>query len=74
MNEENNQYEYNDVCYSTCPEETTEISTGSYICDLNCMHFNKYLFVGQTICISPKPDNYYIIDPTVNTIASCHTY
>ena len=34
MNEENNQYEYNDVCYSTCPEETNEISTGSYICDL----------------------------------------
>ena len=42
------QYEYKDICYSTCPQDTTESPTNSHLCELNCKYFDKYLIVGQT--------------------------
>ena len=69
----NYKYEYNNICYPSCPIDTYEININSYICELKCKPNNKYFNYEKTQCIERIPDGYYCNDNLINTIEKCHS-
>ena len=69
----NYKYEYKNICYQSCPTDTTNSSSHPYKCELNCKHFNKYFNEEGTACISTIPEGYYCNNNETNTISRCHS-
>ena len=67
------KFEYNGDCYNECPPNTINSSSNTYICELNCKHFNKYFNLERTACIQNIEEGYYCDNEDLNTIAQCHT-
>jgi surface protein len=61
------KYEYDNICYSSCPLKTEPESATSHIC-VECLHYYNY---EQTDCISSIDDGYYLNDTTKKTIDKC---
>ena len=68
VNDNENQYEYNDICYSTCPDGTTTNYTNDNICKYIC---EKYYNYEQTSCIEELPMGYYLNNSKLRTIDKC---
>ena len=63
------KYEYKDICYSACPQNTSP--TNSNLCEIICnapYYYNYY----RNECISDIPEGYYNDDPTGRTIDKCY--
>ena len=70
--DENYRYEYNYICYESCPKRTNVISDNIYLCkDLMCEYKNKYYNYNQRECIDNIPDRYYLNDSIEKTIDEC---
>ena len=65
--ESTHKYEYNNVCYSSCPNKTEPDSATSFLC-VDC---KKYYNYDQTSCIDEIPFGYYNNDTTKKTIDKC---
>ena len=68
--ETNFKYEFNHICYETCPLYTHKSSTDEYICeeDLMC----KYTNMDRTECYDAIIEGYYLKDPNQNILDKCH--
>ena len=71
----NELYEYNNICYSECPENTYISPDNEYLClkKLNCEQYNKYYNYENTSCINNIPQGYYVNDKIKKTIDKCHS-
>ena len=69
-------YEYNNICYSECPENTYISPNNPNLClkILNCEKYNKYYNYEKTSCINSIPQGYYVNDDINKTIDKCHSY
>ena len=69
-----NQYEYNNICYEKCPDNTHKSLKNEYLCekDLNCELLNKYYSYDKSTCIDEIPLGYFNNDTIYNTIDKCH--
>ena len=65
------KFEYNNVCYSACPQYWTA-SSNDHKCKLNCVHFNLYFNYEQTDCISSIPKGYYLQNEDNKILGKCH--
>ena len=69
----NNLYEYNNICYDTCPNGTINSSDYPYKCvDENHMICDNYYNYEQTGCISAIPTGFFVNDTALKTIDKCH--
>ena len=70
------KYEYNNMCYSKCPENTHSSSKNEFLCEdnikINCKNLGKYYNYNQTFCIDEIPEGYFLNDTKKNTIDKCH--
>ena len=68
------RYEYNNICYEECPENTHKSLKNEYLCekDLNCELINKYYNYDKSACINKVPLGYFNNDTKYNTIDKCH--
>ena len=66
------RYEYNYICYESCPKRTNVITENKYLCkDLMCENKNKYYNYSQMECLDTIPDRYYLNDSVEKTIDEC---
>ena len=65
------KYEYNNICYTSCPNGTHSLMYNQNLCvkDLEC---EKYFNYEQTECINEVPIGYYLNDSLKKTIDKCH--
>ena len=68
-------YEYNNICYMNCPDNTNISPLNSFLCleKLNCAKLNKYLNYEKTQCIDKIPEGYYLKDEILKIIDICHS-
>ena len=68
------KYEYNNICYQKCPNNTHKSLNNEYLCekDLNCELLNKYYSYDKSTCLDEVPLGYFINDTKSNTIDKCH--
>ena len=70
LNEPSHSYEYNNMCYSSCPNGTKIKSDNEKQCeDILCK--NNYYNYNQTACIDKIPQGYYLNDSYLRTIDKC---
>ena len=71
-NDDTYKYEYNNLCYFSCPNGTHSSSNNKYIClkDLECEN-DKYYNYNHTSCIDYIPEGYYLNDSEFITIDIC---
>ena len=64
------KYEYNNICYETCPNGTHNSDKNEYICekDLIC---SKYYNYNHSKCLNYIPDGFYLNDSNLKTISKC---
>ena len=68
--DENNMYEYDNQCYSSCPSGTHKINEESYKCGkLSCDILYSY---DRAECITEPPIGFYINSTEDKTIDKCH--
>ena len=69
-----NKYEYNNLCFESCPENTHISPNNNHTCeeDLNCEKLNKYYNYEKTSCINNIPEGYFINNESLKTIDKCH--
>ena len=67
LNDDLYQYEYNNICYLSCPNGTKN-SANSNLCKPLC---EKYYNYQQTECIDDIPLGYYLNDSNLKTIDKC---
>ena len=67
------KFEYNNICYKSCPKRTNIISDNTNLCkDLFCeKKDNKYYNFNQTLCISKIPIGFYLNNSIEKTIDEC---
>ena len=63
----NYPYEYNNICYKTCPSNTFISSNNYYLCVDSCNYYNE----NKTICIDNIPEGYYLNDSFSKIIKKC---
>ena len=63
------QYEYNNKCYSTCPEGTQPSSNNLCLKTLECSIYSN---IDKTECFDEIPVGYYIFDEQQKIIDKCH--
>jgi len=65
------KFEYDNICYKSCPNGTHNSSINEYICedDLICENYYNYNY---TACIDDIPEGYYLNDTTHKTIDKCN--
>ena len=61
------KYEYNNKCYSNCPDGTISSEDNEYICKV-CKYYN----MDKTKCFNTIPEGYFLSDNTQNLIDKCH--
>ena len=66
------KYEYNNICYQSCPKKTNYLSDNEYLCqDLLCEEtVNNYYNYNQNKCIV-NIDGFYVNDTIEKTIDKC---
>ena len=65
-------YEYESICYESCPKRTNVLPENKYLCkDLKCEYKNEYYNFSQMECLNYIPDRYYVNDSIENTIDEC---
>ena len=64
------KFEYNNLCYQSCPNGTHNLSFKDYICekDLICDNYYNYNY---TDCIDEIPEGYYLNSSDLKTIDKC---
>ena len=64
-------YEYNNLCYNNCPENTHKSSRDEYLCedDLVC---EKYYNLDKSECIDEILEGYYLKDYQQKIVDRCH--
>ena len=64
------KFEYNNLCYKSCPNGTHNSSYNDYICeeDLICDNYYNYNY---TDCIDDIPEDYYLNSSDLKTIDKC---
>ena len=67
LNDDLYQYEYNNICYLSCPNGTKN-SANSNLCQPLCQKYYNYQ---QTECIDEIPLGYYLNDSNLKTIDKC---
>ena len=66
----NYSYEYNDICFNSCPNNTHKSSYNEYLCEDNLIcetYFNYY----HNECLYEIPDGFYLNDSFKKTIDKC---
>ena len=66
------RYEYNNICYITCPENTHISPINNFLCIDDCEKINKYYNYEQTSCIYKIPEGYFVNNTSLKTIDKCH--
>ena len=68
INDNRYKFEYNNICYSSCPFGTYE---NNYTCNqtLTCENFYNY---NHTQCLEFIPEGYYLNDSLSKTLDRCH--
>ena len=71
-NDDEYRYEYNNICYKSCPKRTNNITNNEFLCeDLLCEEKNNYYYnYNQNKCIS-NIDGFYVNDTIEKTIDKC---
>ena len=70
-NNENDMFEYNGICYESCPNGTYFSLSNNYLCeDIICENYYNY---EHTECIDSIPEGYYLNDSIRKTIEKCDT-
>ena len=69
--ETDNQYEYNTICYDTCPENTHISDDNQFICkrDLICKYYHNS---DKSKCFNEIVEGYYLKDEENKIIDKCH--
>ena len=69
INDDKYKYEYNNICYESCPKGTSVI-LNNYLCeDLNCyISYN----MNETECLDYIPEGFYISNHFLKTLDKCH--
>ena len=62
-------YEFNDICYETCPNGTKISPFNDHLCEINCPNYYNY---NRTECIDNIPEGYYINDSNSKYINKCN--
>ena len=70
-NDQNYSYEYNNICYYSCPNGTHISSSNNYLCedDLIC---EKYYNYDKSECLDEIPEGYYLNNSNLKTIDKCN--
>ena len=63
-------YNYNNICYKSCPEGTHKSNNNNHICedDLYCAHYYNY---NKTQCFDYIPEGYFLYNSTLKIIDKC---
>ena len=61
-------YEYNNICYKSCPFGTIPFNNSNLCIDLNC---TKYYNYNGTECIDEIQEGYYLFNETLKTVNKC---
>ena len=64
------KFEYNNICYNSCPNGTHNSSYNNYICE-NDFICEKYYNYNNTECIDEIPEGYYLNNSNLKTIDKC---
>ena len=64
------KYEYNNICYQSCPKYTKYFYGNNTCIDILCK--NNFYNYNQTGCIDDIPEGYYLNDTNLNTIDKCN--
>jgi len=67
LNDADNQYEYNDICYPNCPDGTTNY-TNDKLCRTLCTNYYDY---EKESCVDEIREGYYLNNTDPNTIDKC---
>jgi hypothetical protein len=73
FNDDDYKYDYNDICYKTCPYCTLASANDQYLCEekLECEEkCQKYKY--NTDCFDEIPEGYYLLNAINNTLDKCH--
>ena len=68
----NYKYEYKDICYPSCPNDTISSNTNNNLCELKCENYNKFYNYNKSACIEKIPNGFYCNDTDLKTINQCH--
>ena len=68
LNDDDYQYEYNDICYFTCPNGTFNYNNDN-LCKSLCENYYDY---EQASCVDEIPMGYYINNTKLKTIDKCN--
>ena len=60
-------YEFNNICYKSCPLETYISSTNDYLCVESCNYYNY----NKTKCFDNIPEGYYLKNIELKIIEKC---
>ena len=65
------RFEYNNICYESCPEGTHNSSIKEFLCeeDLICDNYYNYNY---TDCLDSIPEGYFLNNTILKTIDKCH--
>ena len=64
------KYEYNNICYRICPNNTKFFYENNSCVDIICK--NNFYNYNQTECIDEIPERYYLNDTYIHTIVKCN--
>ena len=69
-NDNEYKYEYNNICYKSCPNGThiSNINNKTCVDDLYCFNYYNY---NHTDCLESVPEGYYLNDSLLKTIDKC---
>ena len=69
-NDDYYRYEYKNICYNICPNDTHSSIENNYLCedDLICENYYNYNHTG---CLNNIPEGYYLNDSIQKTIDKC---
>ena len=69
--DEQYKFEYNNICYESCPKTTQISSDNYYLCenDLRCKKYYNYEHID---CLETIPEGYYLNNSKAKTIDKCN--
>ena len=67
----NYQYEFNNICYNSCPENTHKSENDEFLCevDLECKH---YYNLDKSKCYDEIIEGYYLENEESRILLKCH--
>ena len=71
-NDDTYKYEYNNKCYTSCPDGTISSTNNQYIC-IQKLIDEKYCNINKSECFDELPNEYYyLLDAEQKIIDKCH--